>query len=47
MSRWQSRRLSLPLSRRWGLWGFLVLLVFTILGTLVLLASRYEISQVQ
>ena len=47
MSRWQSRGLSLALSRRWGLWGLLVLLVVTMLGTLVWLASRYEISQVQ
>ncbi|MEY3488572.1 MAG: hypothetical protein RL655_140, partial [Pseudomonadota bacterium] len=47
MSRWQSRGLSLALSRRWGLWGLLVLLVVTMLGTLVWLASRYEVSQVQ
>ena len=47
MSAWLSRWSSLTLSRRWGLWGLLVLLVLTMLGTLVWLASRYEISQVQ
>ena len=33
--------------RRWSLWLLLVLLVFTMLSTLVWLAGRYEISQVQ
>ena len=47
MSAWLPRWSSLTLSRRWGLWGLLVLLVLTMLGTLVWLASRYEISQVQ
>jgi two-component system sensor histidine kinase DctS len=41
------RGLSRALTRRWGLWGLLVLLVLSMLGTLVWLASRYEISQVQ
>jgi two-component system sensor histidine kinase DctS len=47
VTRWLSRWSSLTLSRRWGLWGLLVLLVITMLGTLVWLASRYEIGQVQ
>ncbi len=37
-------RLGLP---RWALWSVVVSLVFTLLGTLVWLASRYEVSQVQ
>jgi len=36
-----------PLTRRWFLWGWLVLLVFLMLGTLIWLAGRYEVSQVQ
>ena len=35
------------LSRRWILWGLLVLLVSLMLGTLVWLAWRYELSRVQ
>ena len=42
-SRWPSG----TLARRWGLWGLLVLLVLLMLATLVWLASRYEVSQVQ
>ncbi len=34
-------------TRRWLLWGWLVLLVFLMLGTLIWLAGRYEVSQVQ
>ncbi len=34
-------------TRRWFLWGWLVLLVFLMLGTLIWLAGRYEVSQVQ
>ena len=37
-------RLGLP---RWALWAVVVSLVFTLLGTLVWLASRYEVSQLQ
>jgi len=33
--------------RRWSLWLLLVLLVFSMLSTLVWLAGRYEVSQVQ
>lgn len=33
--------------RRWLLWGWLVLLVFLMLATLVWLAGRYEVSQLQ
>ena len=47
MRDWRLRGSSLQVSRRWGLWGLLVLLVLTMLGTLVWLASRYEVSQVQ
>jgi len=36
-----------PVTRRWFLWGWLVLLVFLMLGTLIWLAGRYEVSQVQ
>jgi two-component system sensor histidine kinase DctS len=35
------------LLRRWSLWLLLVLLVFSMLSTLVWLAGRYEVSQVQ
>ena len=35
------------LTRRSGLWMLLVLLVFAMLSTLVWLAGRYEVSQVQ
>ena len=38
---------SAPVTRRWLLWGWLVLLVFLMLGTLIWLAGRYEVSQVQ
>lgn len=41
------RGFSRALTRRWGLWGLLVLLVLSMLGTLVWLAGRYEITQVQ
>ena len=34
-------------TRRWFLWGWLVLLVALMLGTLIWLAGRYEVSQVQ
>lgn len=47
MKSWPSRWLSGALARRWGLWGLLVLLVLLMLATLVWLASRYEVSQVQ
>jgi two-component system sensor histidine kinase DctS len=33
--------------RRWGLWGLLVVLVLSMFSTLVWLAGRYEVSQVQ
>jgi len=36
-----------PQVRRWVLWGLLVVLVVTMLSTLVWLAGRYEVSQVQ
>ena len=36
-----------PVTRRWLLWGWLVLLVLLMLGTLIWLAGRYEVSQVQ
>jgi two-component system sensor histidine kinase DctS len=36
-----------PQIRRWGLWGLLVVLVLTMLSTLVWLAGRYEVGQVQ
>jgi len=36
-----------PQVRRWVLWGLLVLLVVSMLSTLVWLAGRYEVSQVQ
>ena len=36
-----------PVTRRCFLWGWLVLLVFLMLGTLIWLAGRYEVSQVQ
>ena len=36
-----------PVTRRGFLWGWLVLLVFLMLGTLIWLAGRYEVSQVQ
>lgn len=36
-----------PQVRRWVLWGLLVVLVLTMLSTLVWLAGRYEVSQVQ
>ena len=35
------------LLRRWALWLLLVLLVLSMLSTLVWLAGRYEVSQVQ
>ena len=36
-----------PQVRRWVLWGLLVVLVLSMLSTLVWLAGRYEVSQVQ
>ena len=36
-----------PQVRRWVLWGLLVILVLSMLSTLVWLAGRYEVSQVQ
>ena len=36
-----------PPVRRWVLWGLLVVLVLTMLSTLVWLAGRYEVGQVQ
>ena len=36
-----------PQVRRWVLWGLLVALVLTMLSTLVWLAGRYEVGQVQ
>jgi two-component system sensor histidine kinase DctS len=36
-----------PQARRWALWGLLVVLVLSMLSTLVWLAGRYEVSQVQ
>jgi two-component system sensor histidine kinase DctS len=36
-----------PQMRRWMLWGLLVVLVLTMLSTLVWLAGRYEVTQVQ
>jgi two-component system sensor histidine kinase DctS len=36
-----------PQVRRWVLWSLLVVLVLTMLSTLVWLAGRYEVSQVQ
>lgn len=36
-----------PQLRRWVLWGLLVALVLSMLSTLVWLAGRYEVSQVQ
>ncbi len=36
-----------PQVRRWVLWGLLVMLVLSMLSTLVWLAGRYEVSQVQ
>ena len=36
-----------PQVRRWVLWGLLVALVLSMLSTLVWLAGRYEVSQVQ
>ena len=36
-----------PQVRRWVLWGLLVVLVTSMLSTLVWLAGRYEVSQVQ
>ncbi len=36
-----------PQIRRWVLWGLLVVLVLSMLSTLVWLAGRYEVSQVQ
>jgi two-component system sensor histidine kinase DctS len=36
-----------PQVRRWVLWGLLVILVLSMLSTLVCLAGRYEVSQVQ
>ena len=33
--------------RRWSLWALLLVLVLAVLGTLVWLAGRYEVSQVQ
>ncbi len=36
-----------PQVRRWVLWGLLVVLVLTMLSTLVWLAGRYEVSQLQ
>ena len=36
-----------PLTRRWFLWGWLVLLVFLMLGTLICLAGREQVRQVQ
>jgi two-component system sensor histidine kinase DctS len=36
-----------PQIRRWVLWGLLVVLVLTMLSTLVWLAGRYEVGQVQ
>ncbi len=38
---------SVPHVRRWVLWGLLVVLVLSMLSTLVWLAGRYEVSQVQ
>jgi len=37
----------LYIMRRWVLWGLLVALIATLLGALVWLAWRYELSQVQ
>jgi len=36
-----------PQVRRWGLWVLLVMLVISMLSTLVWLAGRYEVSQMQ
>ena len=41
------RWVSAPQVRRWGLWGWLVVLVLTMLSTLVWLAGRYEVGQEQ
>ena len=42
-----STRRLLWLWRRWSLWALLLVLVLAVLGTLVWLAGRYEVSQVQ
>ena len=44
---WRASALLTSARRRWSLWGVLVLLVLSMLGTLVWLAGRYEISQWQ